>query len=97
MITAVHIDKFKSFEGVKIEGLGRLNAFVGSNNAGKSTVLHALHVASLFITGKEPEYFPFMANFNDVVKVGCSIKLIEGEGNEYILNEADGKRLTPRR
>ena len=49
MITEFTIRYFKAFENVTVKDLARLNAFVGRNNAGKSTVLHALDLAGLAI------------------------------------------------
>jgi hypothetical protein len=47
MITDLTIRYFKAFENVTARGLDRLNAFVGRNNARKSSVLHALDMAGL--------------------------------------------------
>lgn len=47
MIKEFTIRYFKAFENVTARNLGRLNAFVGRNNAGKSTVLHALDFDNL--------------------------------------------------
>jgi len=41
IISSVHIKNFRSCRDVKLE-LSNMHAFVGSNNAGKSTVLRAL-------------------------------------------------------
>jgi len=47
LIKEFTIRYFKAFENVTARNLGRLNAFVGRNNAGKSTVLHALDFDNL--------------------------------------------------
>jgi predicted ATP-dependent endonuclease of OLD family len=46
-IDSIEINKFKGFDSIKIENLGRINAFFGKNNSGKSSILHAIEFAIL--------------------------------------------------
>jgi len=45
MIQSVHIQRFKNLTGLKLD-LGRVTALVGSNNAGKSSILQALQFST---------------------------------------------------
>jgi energy-coupling factor transporter ATP-binding protein EcfA2 len=42
MLTDLHIENFRCFPDLKIQGLARVNLIVGGNNSGKTTVLEAL-------------------------------------------------------
>lgn len=46
-IKHVHIKEFKGLEDILIENCKPINAFVGKNNSGKSSILHAIDIASL--------------------------------------------------
>lgn len=66
MIKEFTIQYFKAFENVTAEGLGRLNAFVGRNNAGKSTVLHALDLAGLALRWNDFNRFRLKLKIEDL-------------------------------
>lgn len=66
MITELTIQYFKAFENVTAKGLGRLNAFVGRNNAGKSTVLHALDMAGLALRWNDWSRFQLKLKIEDL-------------------------------
>lgn len=44
MIRALHIENFRLFRHLSVEGIGRVNLVVGRNNAGKSAFLEAVQV-----------------------------------------------------
>src|ERR1022692_3046346 len=44
MITNLHIEGFRGFRNFAMEGLGRVNLLVGTNNCGKTTALEAAHI-----------------------------------------------------
>lgn len=46
-IDSIHIQNFKGLRNISIENLGNINAIVGKNNSGKSSILHAIDMASL--------------------------------------------------
>jgi hypothetical protein len=46
MFERVVIENFRGIERLELEGLRRINLFVGRNNAGKTSVLEALHFAA---------------------------------------------------
>jgi AAA domain, putative AbiEii toxin, Type IV TA system len=47
MIKHLNIRSFKGLESVELKDCGKLNALIGKNNSGKSSVLHALDMAGL--------------------------------------------------
>ena len=47
IISRIHISEFKGLSDVIVPELGSVNAFFGKNNSGKSTILHAIDIASL--------------------------------------------------
>lgn len=46
-IKHVHIKEFKGLQDITIENCQSINAFVGKNNSGKSSILHAIDIANL--------------------------------------------------
>lgn len=44
MFDSLHIQGFRAFEDLQLQGLGRVNLLVGKNNIGKTTVLEALKI-----------------------------------------------------
>lgn len=47
LLKEININSFKGINSVKIQNCGRLNAIVGKNNSGKSSILHAIDMAGL--------------------------------------------------
>lgn len=43
-LKSISFDKFRGLQGLKLEGLGRINLLVGINNSGKTSVLEGLSV-----------------------------------------------------
>ena len=43
-ITSLSIERFRSLQQLKVEGLGRVNLVTGRNNTGKSSILEALRI-----------------------------------------------------
>jgi AAA15 family ATPase/GTPase len=66
LISEFTIQYFKAFENVTAKDLGRLNAFVGRNNAGKSTVLHALDLAGLALRWGDWNRFQLKLKIEDL-------------------------------
>ena len=42
MLTSLTLDRYRSFQHYELEGLGRVNLFVGENNSGKTSLLEAV-------------------------------------------------------
>lgn len=66
MISEFTIQYFKAFRDVRVSDLGQVNAFVGRNNAGKSSVLHALDLAGLAIRRNDWGTFPLKLKIEDL-------------------------------
>jgi len=49
-IESIYIKNFKGLNDIKVENCSRINAFLGKNNSGKSSILHAIDIASLAIS-----------------------------------------------
>ena len=43
-IASLSIERFRSLQQLKVEGLGRVNLVTGRNNTGKSSILEALRI-----------------------------------------------------
>lgn len=46
MISSLHIEGYRGFEDFSMDGLGRINLLVGTNNSGKTSVLEAIYLLS---------------------------------------------------
>lgn len=53
----INIKHFKGLESVEINSCGNLNAFIGKNNSGKSSILHAVDMAGLALSVNNWGYF----------------------------------------
>ena len=42
MLNSIRVKNYRGFQDCKVDGLGRINIFVGMNNSGKTTLLEAL-------------------------------------------------------
>lgn len=49
-ITGFNINNFKGLKSIKVEKCGPINAFIGKNNSGKSSILHGLDIACLALS-----------------------------------------------
>ncbi len=61
-LTSVQIDGFRGLNGLRLDGLGRINVLVGPNNSGKTSVLEAL---SILCNPFEPFEWPAMVRRRD--------------------------------
>lgn len=46
MLTSLHIERFRGLQGLSVEGLARVNLFVGANQSGKTSLLDAVQLVS---------------------------------------------------
>ncbi|MGO4884720.1 MAG: AAA family ATPase [Bryobacteraceae bacterium] len=44
MISSIRIEGYRGFDSFEMDGLGRINLLVGTNNSGKTSVLEAIHL-----------------------------------------------------
>lgn len=62
----INIKAFKGIENIQIQECARINAFVGKNNSGKSTILHAIEMASLALTSNSWNDFHYKVDIKDM-------------------------------
>jgi len=61
-IHSIHIKEFKGLKDIRVQDCYMMNAFVGKNNSGKSSILHAIDIASLaHYTGNWNNFQPKLA------------------------------------
>lgn len=83
-ITGLHLQNYGCIKDLKLEGLGRLHAFIGPNDSGKSTILRGIRTLchAMFhqwIVGPEGQVRPFAS----LLVAPYSLRL---EGGEFQLN-----------
>ena len=76
MIKDLDIRSFKGLESVELKDCGKLNALIGKNNSGKSSVLHALDMAGLALS---------VRNWN-AFQPKLEIKDLFGEAGKFEIN-----------
>ena len=57
MLRNVHIRSFKGLRDVRLDECGAINALIGKNNSGKSSILHAIDMAGLALSVRNWEPF----------------------------------------
>lgn len=66
-IKSVHIKRFKGISDIIIENFSDINAFLGKNNSGKSTILHAIDIACLSISVGNWSQFQMKLDVKDLI------------------------------
>jgi hypothetical protein len=61
-LASLKLQKFRKFRELELNGLGRLNIILGSNNVGKTSVLESVYLLSNF---QDPGPWRFLANVRD--------------------------------
>ncbi|HOP18811.1 MAG TPA: AAA family ATPase, partial [Amphiplicatus sp.] len=78
----MNITSFKGVAKLKIEQLGDINVFIGKNNSGKSTLLHAIDIAGLALRYSDFSRFQLKLDiedlFNEIGKFGIDLELDDG-------------------
>jgi len=101
MIKNIYIKKFKGIEEIGLENLGRFNAFVGKNNSGKSTILHAIDMAGLALSLGGWDQFQPKLEIKDMFSEtkDFEIKVVYEDGHEIEIRSsaAFGPEITPNR
>lgn len=94
MITlkAAHIRHFKGIDDIIIQGCSAVNAFYGRNNSGKSTILHAIEMASLALRYRNWDQFQPKVEIKDMFhKAGpFEIELTYEDGRSLIVRQQEG-------
>ena len=92
ILKAVHIRRFKGIDDVIIENCASVNAFYGRNNAGKSTILHALNMAGIAFSTKSWVQFQPKLEIKDMFPYTepFEIELIYGDGSHMTISQRVG-------
>ena len=99
-IKKIDIKRFKGLNDISISDLTALNAFVGKNNSGKSSILHAIDISFLAISkGNWNNFQPKLAIkdlINDVGEFEIKILFSDDSEIEVKTNQDFGPDFSPR-
>lgn len=74
-IETIHITNFKGLQNIRIEKCSNINAFLGKNNSGKSSILHAIDIACLAITIQDWNTFQPKLEIKDLINDAGNFKI----------------------
>jgi predicted ATPase len=98
-VKTIEIKNFKGLNSVTLEDCGAINAIVGKNNSGKSSVLHAIDMAGLALNVRGWDRFqPKLAIkdlFADVGNFAIDVALDDGASIQITANPDYGPVLSP--
>lgn len=88
----IYIKNFKGLSDIEIVDCSTINAFVGKNNSGKSSILHAIDIACLAISvGSWDAFQPKLAIKDLINDVGnFEIKFLYDNGSETSVKSSEG-------
>ncbi|MDP1817756.1 MAG: AAA family ATPase [Leadbetterella sp.] len=66
-LKSLFIKNFKGLRDIQVENFSEINAFVGKNNSGKSSILHAIDIASLAISVQNWNAFQPKLKIKDMI------------------------------
>lgn len=91
-IKSIFIKNFKGLEDIQVTDCSSINAFVGKNNSGKSSILHAIDIACLaFSVGNWNAFQPKLAIKDLINDVGnFEIKFQYSDDSESIVKASEG-------
>ena len=96
---AIEIHNFKGLEAVTIPNCGELNALVGKNNSGKSSVLHAIDMAGLALSVRNWNLFQPKLEvkdlFTDVGVFSIGLQYSDGSSLTVAANPQYGPIVNP--
>jgi ABC-type cobalamin/Fe3+-siderophores transport system ATPase subunit len=96
MIKDLDIRSFKGLESVELKDCGSLNALIGKNNSGKSSVLHAIDMAGLAVNVRGWDTFQPKLEIKDLfADVGKFEINVVYEDNRKIQIKAAPERFNP--
>lgn len=83
-LQSIYIKNFKGLKDIKVEECAAINAFVGKNNSGKSSILHAIDITCLAISAGNWNAFQPKLEIRDLINdVGnFEIKVKYDDGRE---------------
>ncbi len=90
-IQSVNIRNFKGLEDIQINELQTVNAFLGKNNSGKSSILHAIDIASLAMSQGGWDAFQPKLQIKDLINNvgGFEISTTYDNGTTVTVNTND--------
>lgn len=95
----VNIHNFKGLEAVQLENCGSINAIVGKNNSGKSSVLHALDMAGLALSVNQWNIFQPKLEikdlFNEIGEFSIELTYEDNSGLQIRATPAYGPQFEP--
>jgi len=104
-LKTVYIKNFKGLEDIEVADCSVINAFVGKNNSGKSSILHAIDIASLAINIGNWDAFQPKLQIRDLINDAGSFEIkfrydndtettvkSNGEFRPEITNRQDNRR-----
>jgi len=98
-LQTVEIHNFKGLEAVTISNCGALNALVGKNNSGKSSVLHAIDMAGLALSVRNWDLFQPKLDvkdlFTDVGAFSIGLKYSDGSSLTVAATPQYGPEVNP--
>lgn len=98
-IRSLKITSFKGITELKIADLGDLNVFIGKNNSGKSTILHAIDVAGLALKYSDFSRFQLKLAiedlFNEIGKFSIDLELDDGSTLKITSQENRNPTIEP--
>lgn len=99
MIKDLNIHSFKGLDSVEVNDCGALNAFIGKNNSGKSSILHAIEMAGLALNVQNWNAFqPKLVVkdlFSDVGKFEIKLTYADGRAVTITANPDFGPQFNP--
>ena len=81
----ISIKSFKGLESISLKDCGAINVLLGKNNSGKSTILHAIEMASLALNVRNWSNFWLKLNMEDLFPEGNQFEIEIKYPNEEIL------------
>lgn len=96
MIRNINIKAFKGIKDIQISECGRINAFVGKNNSGKSSILHAIEMASLALKTNDWNNFQFKLDIKDLLTDLGNFEIsLTYENNNSISIKSNDSHIVP--
>ena len=90
LLKDIEIQSFKGLDSISLANCGRINAIVGKNNSGKSSILHAIDMAGLALNVNRWDWFQPKLEINDLFSdVGnFSVKLTYEDASSLAISSS---------
>lgn len=94
-IKSVTIKEFKGLSDISITGFERINVFVGKNNAGKSSILHGIHIACLAIENGTWNEFQPKLDIRDIITNAGNFQVSMTYDDDHITSVTSSATFDP--